>query len=102
MLLFLVASVSMSKAMTRFAATPAASTITFGSMVASPGFSFSATEYKRWVEAIRVERSGVTRPRKMERPASASSAASTTSTSPGAGISDRIGARPPFGGSIST
>ncbi len=43
-LLFLVASVSMSKAMTRFAATPAASTITFGSMVASPGFSFSATE----------------------------------------------------------
>ena len=47
MLLFFVASVSMSKAMTPFAATPAASTTTAGSAVASPGFSFSAVEYKR-------------------------------------------------------
>jgi hypothetical protein len=45
---------------------------------------------------------GVTKPRRMERPASASSAAMTMSTSPGAGISDRIGARPAFGGNIST
>ena len=42
MLLFLVARLSMSKAIMRLAATPAASTTTFGSVVASPGFSFSA------------------------------------------------------------
>jgi hypothetical protein len=56
----------------------------------------------RCVEAISVERSGVTRPRRIERPASISSVASTMSTSPCAGISDRIGARPALGGSIST
>ena len=102
MLLFLVARLSMSKAIMRLAATPAASTTTFGSVVASPGFSFSAVEYKRCVEAINVVRSGVTSPRRMERPASINSAARTMSTSPGAGISERIGARPAFGGSIST
>ena len=101
-LLLLLATASISKAITRFAATPAASTTVFGSAVASPGFSFSATAYKRWVEAIKVVRSGVTRPRRMERPASISSAASTTSTSPSAGISDRIGVRSALGGSIST
>jgi len=85
----------------RFTPLPASATV-FGSAVASPGFSFSATAYRRWVEAIKVVRSGVTRPCWIERPASISSAASTTSTSPWAGISDRIGVRPSLGGSIST
>ena len=58
----------------------------------SPGFSFSPTAKERWVEAISVVLSGVTRPRSTERPASISSAAMTTSTSPGVGISEKIGA----------
>jgi hypothetical protein len=81
-LLFLVATLSISKATTRFAATAVASMTTFGSTMASPGFSFSATAYKRCVEAINVVRSGVARPRKMDRAASISSVASTISTSP--------------------
>ena len=42
-LLFRFASTSMSKAMTRLAAKLAPSITTFGSAMASPGFSFSAT-----------------------------------------------------------
>ena len=48
----------------------------------SPGTSFSLTANERCVEAINVVRSGVARPRKMDRPASISSVASTISTSP--------------------
>ena len=45
--------------------------------------------------------SGVTRPRRTDRPASMSSAAITTSTSPGVGMSEKTGATPFRGGSVS-
>ena len=91
----------MSKDIVRLAATSAASVTTSGSPIPSPGFSFSATAKERWVEAISTVLSGVTRPRSIERPASINSAASTMSTSPGDGISDRTGATPSLAGSIS-
>ncbi len=47
----------------------------------------------RCVEAIKVVRSGVTRPRITARPASISSAAITMSTSPGEGIRANTGIR---------
>ena len=65
-----------------------------GSAMPLPGRSFSTTAKARCVEAISVVRSGVTRPRSMERPASMNSAASTTSTSPGVGIRAKTGRRP--------
>ena len=48
-----------------------------------------------------VVRSGVTRPRRMDRPASMNSAASTTSTSPGVGINESVGSSAARAGSIS-
>ena len=60
----------------------------------SPGTCFSDTAKARWVEAIKVVRSGVTSPRWMARPASMNSAPMTTSTSPGTAISDSTGRRP--------
>ncbi len=66
-----------------------------------PGTTFSMTASVRCVEVISVVRSGDTKPRWMARPASISSAASTMSTSPGVGISDRIGVPAPSG-TIST
>ncbi len=59
----------------------------------SPMADFSAMEYTRWLEAISVVRSRVTKPRCTARPASISSDASTTSTSPGMGMSASTGAR---------
>ena len=53
----------------------------------------SVIEYTRWLEAIIVVRSGVTRPRCTARAASISSEATTTSTSPGTGIIARTGSR---------
>jgi hypothetical protein len=66
-----------------------------------PGTTFSITAGVRCVDEIRVVRSGVTKPRWIARPASISSAASTISTSPGAGMSDSTGV-PPRSGTIST
>jgi hypothetical protein len=54
----------------------------------------SVIEYTRWVEATKVVRSAVTRPRCSARPASMSSEAITTSTSPGMGLSAITGMRP--------
>ena len=69
----------------------------------SPGTIFSDTASARWVEAINVVRSGVTKPRMIERPASIISAAIMISTSPGAGISEKTGtASPERCGAIST
>jgi hypothetical protein len=51
----------------------------------------SPIEYVRWLEASSVVRSGVTSPRCTARPASISSEAITTSTSPGTGISASTG-----------
>ena len=95
------ASASMSNAITRFAAKSAAIETAPGSATPSPGVCFSATANARWVEAINVVRSGVTSPRIIERPASINSAASTTSTSPGAGINANTGAASFFAGAIS-
>ena len=72
------------------------------SAVPSPGAIFSTIDSDRWVEAISTVRSGVTRPRWMARPASIHSAAITTSTSPGTGISDSTGWRPGWGRISST
>ena len=63
----------------------------------SPGTVFSETAWVRWVEAISVVRSGVTKPRITARPASISSAATRMSTSPGAGASANTGVRPAAG-----
>jgi len=95
------AIVCMSKLMTCRAATSPASITAPESAMPLPGRSFSCTAKARCVEAITVVRSGVTRPRMIERPASIHSAASTTSTSPGVGISAKIGRLPSRSGSIS-
>ena len=50
-------------------------------------------EYTRWVEAIRVVLSLVTKPRCTARPASISSEANTMSTSPGKGIKANTGSK---------
>ena len=55
---------------------------------------FSVIANTRWVEAISSVLSGVTKPRSTARAASISSEASTTSTSPGTGISASTGSRP--------
>ena len=57
------------------------------SKLPSPMAERSPIDSTRWVEAIRVVRSGVTKPLKIMRPASSSSVASATSTSPIAGLS---------------
>ena len=54
----------------------------------------SVIEYTRWVEAMKVVRSGVTSPRCSARPASISSEAITTSSSPGTGASASTGCAP--------
>ena len=82
---------AMSKATKRFAAVSAASKTLLESLMPSPGTNFSCTANERCDEAISVVLSGVTRPRWMARPASISSAPTTTSTSPGTGISDSTG-----------
>ena len=48
----------------------------------------------RWVEAISVVRSGLTKPFSIARPASISSEATITSTLPGLGVSERTGSFP--------
>ena len=95
------ATASMSNAIRRLAANSVAIETTAGSPTPSPGFSFSATAKARCVDAIRVVCSGVTRPRSTDRPASISSDAITTSTSPGVGISANTGWAPSFIGAIS-
>ncbi|MNL37560.1 hypothetical protein D3C87_1597130 [compost metagenome] len=62
-----------------------------------PGTIFSSTEKVRWLLAITVVRSGVTKPRCTARPASMSSAAISTSTSPGTAICAITGRRPGVG-----
>ena len=91
-----LAIASMLKAMTRLAANSVARDTAAGSATPSPGACFSTTASARWVEAISVVRSGVTRPRSTERPASMSSAAITTSRSPGVGMSANTGSAPSF------
>ena len=92
------ASACMSADRNRRAAVCAAATTPAESARPSPGLAFSVTASARWVEAISVVRSGETSPRMMARPASIISAATTTSTSPGTGISDSTGAGPAAGG----
>ena len=67
----------------------------------SPGAIFSDTASARWVEVISTVRSGVTKPRMIERPASIISAVIITSTSPAEGISENTGICGPAG-AIST
>ena len=59
----------------------------------------------RWVEAMSVVRSGLTKPFAIARPASTSSEATMMSTLPGLGVSESTGSLPPrslfFAGKIS-
>ena len=96
-----MANVSKSAAMKRRAAISAAAITSADEAMPSPGVIFSDTAKARWVDAIRVVRSGVTKPRMMARPASIISAAIITSTSPAAGIRENTGV-PPAAGAIST
>jgi hypothetical protein len=98
---FRTASASKSPRISRRAATSAAATTSCEEAIPSPGTIFSDTARARWVEAMSVVRSGVTNPRRMARPASIISAATSTSTSPAAGISENTGSRSPRG-AIST
>ena len=91
---FCSATAAMSKRTKRFAAAAACASRASLSTRPSPSALFSAIEYTRWVEASSVVRSGVTRPRWIARPPSISSEASTTSTSPGSGISASTGWAP--------
>ena len=88
------AACAMSKRMKRLAALLVCASSCALSTRPSPSALFSAIEYTRCVDAMSVVRSLVTRPRCTARPASISSDASTTSTSPGNGISASTG-RPP-------
>ena len=63
---------------------------------------FSLIASDLWLDAISVVRSGVTMPRRIDRPASMNSDASTMSTSPGVGICARIGFCPFAARMIST
>ena len=85
----------MSNMMSRFAASNERRETVSLSALPSPGTIFSDTASMRWVDAISVVRSGVTKPRRIARPASASSAAIRMSTSPGDGLrdSDRLRTR---------
>lgn len=96
------ASASMSKTISLFAATPIACATALESAIPSPGAIFSTTAKARWSEATSVVLSGVTRPRRIERPASMNSAAITMSTSPDVGASDSTGFNPSNGGMVST
>ena len=98
---FSIAMRSMSNITSRSAAICAAASTSSEEAMPSPGTIFSLTASARWVEAISVVRSGVTKPRMMARPASIISAAISTSTSPGAGASENTGMRAPAG-AIST
>ena len=60
----------------------------------SPSAVFSVIDQTRWVDAISVVRSAVTRPRWTARAASISSEARTMSTSPGIGINASTGSAP--------
>jgi hypothetical protein len=51
----------------------------------------------RWVDPIRVVRSALTKPRRIARPVSISSDATTMSTSPGTGFSASTGRTSPRG-----
>jgi len=88
------AAAAMSKRTKRRAAASACFSSSASSTRPSPIAVFSAMAYTRCVDATRVVRSGVTRPRWTARPASISSDASTTSTSPGSGISASTGRAP--------
>ncbi len=89
----------MSKHTRRRASLRSAASTAFESAMPSPMADFSVMPYTRWLDATSVVRSGVTNPRTTARPASINSAAMTTSTSPGTGISAKIGsARPIEGG----
>ncbi|MHC2281384.1 hypothetical protein ACVME8_008027 [Bradyrhizobium diazoefficiens] len=96
-----IASAFRSKMISVLAAIPMAPVTAPPSAMPLPGAIFSPIAKDRWLDAISVVRSGVTRPRRIDRPASMNSAAITTSTSPGVGISDRIGLRPSSGGIVS-
>ena len=85
---------AMSKPTNRCAAAFTCASNAAASARPSPIAVFSAMAYTRWVDATSVVRSGVTRPRCSARAASISSLASTTSTSPGNGISASTGAAP--------
>ena len=86
---------------TRRAATSAAAATSSEDAMPSPGTVFSLTASARCVDATSTVRSGVTKPRRIARPASIISAATSTSTSPAAGISAKTGSRP-VAGHIST
>ena len=83
--------------MSRFAAVSMAAKTSASGACPSPGTIFSETAWVRWVDAIRVVLSGVTKPRITARPASISSAAINMSTSPAAGASAKTGACSPAG-----
>ena len=87
--------------MNRRAATSAAAITSSDEAMPSPGTIFSLTANARCVEVISTVRSGVTKPRMIERPASIISAVIMISTSPAAGISEKTGTFAPAG-AIST
>ena len=91
------ASASKSAAINRCAATSAAAITSALDAMPSPGTIFSLTASARWVEVISVVRSGVTKPRMIDRPASIISAVIMMSTSPAAGIRLNTGIRPDAG-----
>jgi len=64
----------------------------------SPMASFSWVVSTRCRAVMSRVRDGSTKPRSMQRPASSSSLASTTSTRPGTGVSAKTGRRPSFAG----
>ena len=97
----MIARVSKSAAIRRRAATSAAANTSSEEAIPSPGTIFSLTASARWVEVMSTVRSGVTNPRRMARPASIISAVIMMSTSPAAGISEKIGMPVPAG-AIST
>src|SRR5262249_29618507 len=88
------ASAAMSNATSARAASRQAASSAAGAPPASASAVFSVMANTRWVEAISKVFSGETKPRSTARAASISSEASTTSTSPGTGISASTGSRP--------
>ena len=87
----------MSNITSRRAAISAAAITSSVDAMPSPGTVFSETASARCDEAISVVRSGVTKPRRMARPASIISAATRMSTSPAAGISEKTAGFSPSG-----
>ena len=88
------ARASMSSATSRFAVARATCMTVSLSASPSPSADFSPIVNTRWVDVTSVVRSRLTNPRCMARPASINSEATIRSTSPGLGISARIGCAP--------